>query len=125
MKITPKGSQNTGFQIWDYSSPSPGASIGSVQIYNTGGWRVDYDANLNGNTLEVVVNGVIKPNGFVTMALSAAHSTLFQSYVPSSSLSYDKATKTISGPQGSKLEIILKDNCSMSKGKEDRYECIL
>lgn len=66
MKITPKGSQNTGFKIWDYSLPSPGASIGSVQIYNTGGWRVDYDTNLNGNTLEVVVNDVIKPKGIVT-----------------------------------------------------------
>lgn len=125
MKVTPKGSQNTGFHLWDYNAPSPGMSIGSLQRYNSGQWRVDYDAMLNGNTLEIVVNGVKPPKGMCSPAMLPATSIVFQNYLPSSSLSYDKATKTISGPQGSKLEIMLKDNCSMSKGKEDRYECIL
>ena len=125
MKVTPKGNQNTGFHLWDYSNPNPGMSIGSLQRYTSGQHRVDYDATLNGNTLEIVVNGVIKPKGTSSPAILPATSVVFQTYIPDSTFSYDKATRTIKGPQGGKLEIILKDNCSMSKGKQDLYECIL
>jgi len=125
MKVTPKGSQNTGFHLWDYDVPFPGMSIGSLQRCNSGQWRVDYDATLNGNTLEIVVNGIIPPKGMCSAAMLPATATVFENYTSDKTLSYDKSTKTIKGPQGTKLDIILKDNCSMSKGKQDLYECVL
>ena len=98
--------------------------VASNKIYGSGGYGIDFDASLNGNTLEVIIKNVVKPVGGAIMILAPAKSYLFKNYDDKAPLGYDKNTLTVKGPVGSKIEIILKDNYQ-NPGTEDVYECIL
>ena len=98
--------------------------IQSNKIYPSGGYGIHFDASLSGNTLEVIIQKVVKPIGGAIAIPVHAKAFLFKNYDDKSPLGYDKNTLTIKGPIGSKIEIILKDNFQ-NPGTEDVYECVL
>jgi len=100
------------------------AIIQSNKMYTSGGYGIHFDANMKGNTLEVIIKNVVKPIGGAIAILAPAKAYMFKNYDSNAPLGYDKNTLTVKGPVGSKIEIILKDNYQ-NPGTEDLYECIL
>lgn len=98
--------------------------IVSNKIYPSGGYGINFDANMKGNTLELIIKDVVKPVGGAIAILAPARSYLFKNYDDQAPLGYDKKKLTIKGPAGSKIEILLKDNYQ-NPGTEDTYECVL
>ena len=122
MKLHRTGNKETAFKLQDITSSR--LIINSDFMFSKAGWKIDYSAQLNGNTLEIVVNNIMAPLGVAAHSTMPASSDVVVSYTPSPVVSYDISTKSLTGPLGSKLDIILKDDFR-NKGKEDRYECIL
>ena len=125
MKLRRNGNKETAFKLQDIAYiQSSRMIVSSDFVFSKAGWKVDYDAKLNGSALEITVNNIVPPQGVATHSIMPASSDVVISYTPSPVISYDNATKTLTGPAGSKLDIILKDDFK-NKGKEDKYECIL
>lgn len=123
MNIKNKGVKKTAFALV-HQNKTNRVTIRSNKIYGSGGYQIEFDAMLNGNTLEVTIQDIIKLKGYFPMIMKPATGVLFKDYVSSSKLNYILATRTIEGPSRSKLEIILKDNYQ-NPGTEDKYECVL
>lgn len=120
MKIICTGWKRTAFTL-EKSSIDDKVIIYSDKTYETAGYKIKFDGNLNFYTLEIIVKSVNPPKGPAFKNDAPASAYLFSTYIKSSKLYYDHKNRLIRGPPGAKLQVILRDECR-NKGYTDFYE---
>lgn len=123
MKIIHTSWKRTAFTI-EKSSIDDKVLIYSDKNYETAGYKIKFDGNLNFYTLEIIVRSINPPGGPAFKNDVPASTYVFSTYIQSSKLYYDPKNKLIRGPKGTVLQIILRDNCH-NKGSTDFYDLVL
>lgn len=123
MKIIPVSWKRTAFSL-EKSLLDDKILIYSDKNYETAGYKIKFDGNLNCYTLEIIVRSITSPCGPAFKNDAPASTYLFSTYIQSSKLYYDPKNKLIRGPKGTVIQVILRDNCQ-NKGGTDIYDLVL
>lgn len=134
MALALKSLKNTAFKLEEIIELTnqyfPGILPQHVVIesdanYSSIGYVVEIDNYLNNRSLIIKVIDVTKPSTGMLQIPGKAKNTAFQ-YMNGQSygLNYDSIRKLLSGPKGTIIDIVLKDEHT-NKGTEDVYELSL
>ncbi len=123
MKLIRATTKRTAFNL-EKSLIGEKVLIYSDKMYETAGYSVNFDGQLNLYTLEVIVKSISSPKWPAIKNDVPASTYLFSTYIKSFKLDYDPKNKLIKGPSGARLRVVLRDECH-SWGYADIYELIL
>lgn len=130
MALALKSYKNTAFRLEEKIELTtryfPGllpqlVSIESDYNYPTIGYTIETSNYLNNRALIIKVVDVKNPQSGILPMPGKATGTVFQYANGSTNIDYDTIRKLLSGPKGTTIDIILKDEHT-NKGAEDTYE---